>query len=296
MSRLYVLKNMRDTMLGYWREAEGYQQFAYWVGIVLLASAFFHAGVLVVTNGSLQGDVSWRKPILFGEAFGLTTISVAWFMTFLTKRRVVGWLLLGLLAIAYSYEVFWVSLQQWRGVPSHFNTRTPFDGGLFAIAGSMIFLSGAVLVVITVWSFFSLQAPASLKFAIRAGLVLLLAAQAFGFVMIINNGNTIGAAGAMKIPHALALHAPQILPALAWLLSFTDWSEGRRTRTVILAIGAYGGLVGISASQALRGRAPLDLGTPALLLATVCELGLLALYAQALAGLASKGPLPGSER
>ena len=279
-----LIRAMLTTLRRYWTEAESYQKFAYVIGALLILSAVFHTGVLVVTGGSLEGDVSWRKPILFGEAFGLTAVSVAWFMTFLPKKRVRGWLLLGALAVANFVEVFWVSMQQWRGVPSHFNFSTPFDAAFFNANGVMIGFTVTVIAIVAIWSLFSLQAPPSLAWAIRASMALLVVAQIFG-ILILRNGipkvidfqtgefisegtrsaYIFGEAGDMKVPHALTLHAAQVLPLLGWLLLFTNWSESRRAQTVILGATAFTVLVAVYTFQTFTGRAPSDLSWPAAL-------------------------------
>jgi hypothetical protein len=92
--RLPLPKAMLAVLRSYWTQAQSYQKFLYAIGAWLIAGAICHTGVMIVTGGSLEGDISWRKPILFGESFGLTAISIAWIMTFLPKQRVVGWLLL----------------------------------------------------------------------------------------------------------------------------------------------------------------------------------------------------------
>ena len=299
-----LVRAMLTTLRRYWTEAQGYQKFAYVVGALLILSAVFHTGVLVVTGGSIEGDVSWRKPILFGEAFGLTSLSVAWFMTFLPKKRVRGWLSLGSLGVANFIEVFWVSLQQWRGVPSHFNFSTPFDAALFNANGVMIGFTVTVITIVAIWTLFSLQAPLSLAWAIRASMVLLVVAQIFGILILLNgipkaidfqtgefirggtrSAHILGEAGDMKVPHALTLHGAQVLPVLAWLLLFTTWSESRRTRAVMLATGGYTGLVAISAFQTFSGLAPFDLSLVAALLLGISAIGLISAYAAALIGL-----------
>jgi hypothetical protein len=280
-----LLQTVLATLYNFWAHATSYQKFASLVGVLLISSAVFHIAVLVVTGGPWYGPVSWRKPILFGEAFGVTALSVAWVMTFLPKRRVIGWLLMGGLGVANVGEVFWVTMQQWRGVPSHFNYATPFDEAAFVMAGMLIAVTASVIGLVTLWSFVSLQAPRSLTWAIRLGLVLLLLSQVIG-LSIIENGNAkvrdprtgaylsanvasaavIGAAGAMKLPHALTLHAIQVVPAMALLLHFTTWSESRRTRIVLAAGVGYAGLVAFSLWQALNGLAPLDLSVLSALL------------------------------
>ncbi len=260
-----LIRAMVATLRSYWRQAEGYQKFLYFTGGLLLVSAVFHTGVLIVTGGSLAGDVSWRKPILFGEAFGLTALSLAWVMTFLPKRRVIGWLLLGTVGVAFLGETFLIGMQQWRGVPSHFNSSTSFDAAVFVTMGGLIVFVAVVITVVALWTFLSLQAPRSLTWAIRAGMVLLVVAQFFGHLIIANGGNTFGAAGAMKVPHALTLHAAQVLPLLGWLLLFTNWSESRRAQTVILGATAFTVLVAVYTFQTFTGRAPSDLSWPAAL-------------------------------
>lgn len=95
--------------------------------------------------------------------------------------------------------------------------------------------------------------------------------------MIINNANTIVPFGQMKVPHALALHAAQVLPLLALLLSFTNFNESKRTRFIILGVLSYTMLVSITAFQAFNGQAILDMSLPILLifLATAALLGIL---------------------
>jgi hypothetical protein len=59
---------------------------------------------------------------------------------------------------------------------------------------------------------------------------------------------TFGAAGVMKVPHAVTMHAVQVLPGLAWLLGFAAVGERRRLGLVWAATkglwGAGGGQPG----------------------------------------------------
>jgi hypothetical protein len=286
-----------------WSIAESYQKFAYCVGGLLIASAVFHTGVLLAGGGSLEGPVSWRKPILFGEAFGLTLVTVAWIMTFLPRRPILGWILMGGLSAANFYEVLWVSVQQWRGVPSHFNLATPFDSAAFFLAGRSIAVTASVILLVTFWSFVSLRGSSSFKWAVRLGLVLLLSSQVIGALMVQNgmakvvdpqtgrflpeavaSAAVFGAAGSMKMPHALTLHAVQLLPLLSLLLGVGRWRESRRVAAVLVAFLAYAGLVAVSLRQTFHGLAPLDLDAFTLSLGLVFIGLLLGSFLYALAG------------
>lgn len=55
------------------------------------------------------------------------------------------------------------------------------------------------------------------------------------------------AIGNLKPVHGVALHAILVLPALAWLLGRTGWSERRRVRWVATAIAGYAVLIAVVA-------------------------------------------------
>ena len=257
---------IRGQLKKYWDEAESYQKLLYLTGFLLLVSAIFHTVVLIVTGGTLKGDVSLRKAISFGEAFGLTAVSLAWFLTFVPKKRVIWWILSSIYAVATFVEVFLVTMQIWRGVPSHFNFSTPFDTVVFSLMGVSIGLHAPLILGVLLCSVFFLKAPSIFRWTITSGMLLLVISLVFGIVMIMNNSNTIGLLGQMKVPHALALHAAQVLPLLGLLLSFTNLSETKRTRFVIVGVLSYSALVGITAFQAFNGHPIVDLSLPILLI------------------------------
>jgi hypothetical protein len=299
-----LIRAMASTVRTYWTQAEGYQKFLYVIGALFLLSGLFHAGVLLVTGGSLAGPISWRKPIIFGFSVGVTCLSIGWVLAFLPKHRLIGWLLSGTLGISFLVEVFLIDMQQWRGVPSHFNYSTPFDAVVFNIMGTMIVLVEIVVVVVALWTFFSLKAPLSLAWAIRLGMVLLVVSQIFGNLIIangipqvldfqtgefiregVNSAYIFGAAGSMKVPHALTLHAIQVLPLLAFLLLFTNWSESRRLAAVIVAAAGYTGLVVVSTYQTFSGLTLFDISLLPGLGFGISAVNLIVVYAAALVGL-----------
>jgi hypothetical protein len=88
----------------------------------------------------------------------------------------------------------------------------------------------------------------SLRVGIRVGFVVLLASFAVGAAMIARGMALVFAGdpqaayatgGTLKPAHAVTMHAILVLPALAWLLSFTNWSEQRRLRLVLTASGGF---------------------------------------------------------
>ena len=129
--------------------------------------------------------MSLRKPATFGLSFGLTLVNVTFIASFVRLKDRTRTLLLGVFAAACVLETFLVSLQAWRGVPSHFNVETPFDAAVAQALAVGGFTLVAVIVVLTVAAFRDRTAlPPALRLAIRAGFVALVGAQIVGGVMI----------------------------------------------------------------------------------------------------------------
>jgi hypothetical protein len=272
MEHTSVPDRMRASLLGYWRQARPWQRLGYLVGAALILVGIAHALAWLVVGGAWAGPVSFRKPTTFGISFGLTTVTLAWVAGQLRISDRTGWLLLVPLAVADTSEVVWVSLQRWRGVAAHFNDDTTLDELLFVFMGGVaVAVAAMVILVVTVLAFTSMRASPSMALAIRAGLLILLVAQAVGGWMIqhglglaeqgaTDGLTTFGAAGVMKVPHAVAIHGIQVLPALAWLLSFAALTEQRRLALVRVAVGGYLALVVVSLLQTAGGVAPFDVG------------------------------------
>ena len=277
---------------GRFTPVEPYQRFAYWCAALLVLSGIFHLGVYVVDGGPWEGPLSWRKPIVFGLSFGITLATLSWIMTFIRPRRRWGWVLPGVFSVASLLEVFLISMQTWRGVASHFNEETTFDGLVFSAMGMLVAIVALLTAVIAVWALVSLDAPTSLALAIRLGLLLMLVSQAVGVQMIVEGGNTFGAEGALKVPHAFALHVAQVLPALAILLLVSDSTEQRRTRIVSMAALGYGLVIASAGLQAYAGRPPMDLDVTTTALALVGLALMLVSALLALRELASRPALP----
>jgi hypothetical protein len=221
----------------------------YFIGGLLIASGLLHVGMLLTTGGPWMGPLSLRKPMAFGLSFGLTLITMTWVASFLNLRDRTRAALLFTFAAASILETALITLQAWRGVPSHFNVATSFDAlvtrGLAGGGIILVLLVGAM----TVAAFRPNAAVApSLRLAVQVGFVLLSAAMAVGGVMIgigmshVFAGNAAAAyatGGALKPTHAITMHGILVLPVIAKLLALTDWREERRVRMVRRAATAY---------------------------------------------------------
>ncbi|GHG32957.1 MULTISPECIES: hypothetical protein [Amycolatopsis] len=278
-----------------WSDGRRPERIAYAVGAALFLSGLAHALVLIATGGSWLGPLSMRKAVTFGLSFGLTLASVAWAASFLTMRPRLRGVLLGAFTAASVAEVALVTMQAWRGVPSHFNFETSFDTFV-----SMTLAVGGGVLVLTVIGFTAAAlvepgpAAPSLRLAVRAGLVVLLVALATGAVMI---GRGVVAArggdpqlayttaGFLKPLHAVAMHAILVLPALAWLLRFTGHPEAHRLQVVKTAVAADAVLTAVIGAESFTGIDPLAAPLPLLLLSALAAAVLAGTGIHALSGI-----------
>jgi len=275
-----------------WKERKPAQTPMYVAGSILIASGLFHVLVFLISGGSWEGPISWRKPILFGITGGLTTVSVAWVMGYLNQRKsllVMSWIF----TVSMFVEVSLITMQRWRGVASHFNVTTPFDGIVFATMGTLIMIVAVVIAIVTFRSFRFLNAKPVMKLAIRSGLLFLNLTNVLGMILVAYGNyilqaspghapNIYGHAGMMKVPHGLAIHAIQVIPILAWLLNFSYREIEFKLNTMKTAIAGYAGLQLFTLIQTFTGRAPQDVNAITAGLAIVSAIVLAAAFLRAL--------------
>jgi hypothetical protein len=243
------VRSIADALWSFWSRGQRIERFAYVVGALLIVSGLVHLTLLVVTGAPWQGPLSLRKASTFGLSFGVTLITITWVASFLDLSARGRAIVLGAFTVASVMETALVSLQVWRGVPSHFNLETTFDAWIARVlaGGGMVLV--ALIVVLTVAAFrMNPSLPISLLVAIRVGFATLVGAVVVGALMIakgmllVFRGDPQAAyatGGVLKPTHAVALHAILVLPALAWLLSFTNWSEERKLRLIAVAAAGY---------------------------------------------------------
>jgi hypothetical protein len=222
---------------------------AYSVGGLLILSGVIHLAVLLISGGTWEGPVSLRKAVTFGLSFGLTLINVTFIASFIPIMDRTRSALLGVFAAACVLETVLVSLQAWRGVPSHFNVETPFDAVVAQTLAVGGFTLVATIVMLTVAAFRARTAlPAGLRLAIRSGFVALVGAQIVGGVMIATGMRLVFAGdpqsayatgGWLKPVHAALMHGILVLPLLAWQISRTGWDEGTQSRAVRAGVAVY---------------------------------------------------------
>jgi len=241
------------------------ERVCYFTGAALIAVGILHLGMAAVSDRPWFGPLSWRKPVTFGVSFGVTLIAITWVSSYLRLTARTRSVLLGVLAVDSVVEVFGITVQAWRHVPSHLNATTPFDA---AIAFSLAAGGAVLIVVLGALAVTALRgridAAPSMRLALRAGFALLLAGLGSGVAMIARGEVLMKTAtrteaynhlGFLKWVHAVTLHAVVVLPVLASFLARTSRTEAQRTRIVAIATAGYVGVALVALAAGLSSMA-----------------------------------------
>jgi hypothetical protein len=293
---MMALRRIARSLWSFWQQGRSVERAGYLIGALLLVSGVIHLAVLSTGGGTWMGPLSLRKPTTFGLSFGLTLITIAWVSSFLRLGDRARSLLLGIFTVACVMETALVMLQAWRGVPSHFNLETTFDGAVARMLAAGGFTLVVIVAVMTLVSFRANPTISpSLRIAIRIGFGALLGSLVVGALMIADGMALVFAGdfqaayatgGTFKPTHAVTMHAILVLPFLAWLLSLTDWSERRRLRIVLLATAGYAAFAGVVAAGNLAGLEPSRMPIVTIAIAAAGMLVLMAAGVIALVGVA----------
>ncbi|HEY0709392.1 MAG TPA: ABA4-like family protein [Polyangia bacterium] len=237
------------------------------------------------------GASVWSKPAKFAASVILLAGSLIWLMPSLQPltrgmRRSVA-----LIAWLVGLELVLITMQSIRGVPSHFNNATLFDGAVFTVMGIAIAVVWFALAHLA-WR--SCRQPfddRALGWGVRLGFLTLLLGAGLGGAMppptaeqraaiasgsrpALVGAHTVGGpdgdpvlpvvgwsrtGGDLRVPHFVGIHGLQILPLFAlWIGRRSSKRRGPvegaalAVRLVVIAGVGYGGLIVATLVQALR--------------------------------------------
>jgi hypothetical protein len=270
---------VRRAVLGWHRPLMVATAFCWFVGLVSVVG-------LAVDDRVLVGAPIWLKGAKFGLSFGLYTLTLAWMLSFPRRHVRLGQKLGTITAVTTIIEVGMVVLQIVRGTRSHFNIATAFDATVWVVMASTVMvlwvsnLIGAILIGR------EKQADGPVLSAIRLGTIISLAGMAVAFLMttstadqrhhhprLINGAHSIGVpdggpglpvtgwsttGGDLRVPHFVGIHALQLVPLFAVLLTLLATRLPRlrdrlvRLRLVRTFAGFHAGLFVLTTWQALR--------------------------------------------
>lgn len=255
------------------------------VGLTMLVVFGIALVGLVVDRQVITGAPAWLKPAKFAISLAIYAFTFLWLLTYVKNHpKIVRWAAI-ITAIATAAEMLIIAAQVVRDRASHFNLATPLDEFLWSRMRDFIialFLMNLVVAILLIRQ--ALPNPV-FAWGLRIGLILSLVGMLIGSLMTFPNPATLAAfdagfggthsigvpdggpglpivgwsteGGDVRAPHALGLHALQLIPLLAWCLGrprFNFLATGRRLALLWTISLGYLGLILILTWQALRGQ------------------------------------------
>lgn len=279
MNQAAVITNVSETMS--WRQMVGSNWFAADGpnrGIFL--GVWWNVGLLVLSLAALPFDHRrilglnpWVKPIKFEISVIIFLLTMGALLAALGRlgawpraRRRLAW---GF-GVAMIVENTIIAMQSLRGVRSHMNIATPFDGIAFGIMGVFIAFNTVLLAILLVLFLRTRNGlPQPVRWGIDLGLLMMLAGSVEGVFMIVRFwGHTVGAKdggaglafvnwstahGDLRVAHFFALHALQAFVLTGWALTRAPLKPWLQTTATVAFALLYSGMVWLLFTQALRG-------------------------------------------
>ena len=168
-------------------------------------------------------------------------------------------------------EISLIAMQSARGVPSHMNYTTMWNGIIFGAMGVFIAFNTVLLaVLLLLFVTKRIPRPRAEIWGIRLGLAMILAGSAEGVALVMHGAHTVGARdggaglpflnwstthGDLRVAHFFALHALQLLWAAGGLLGRTRISPRLATAALCAFAALYAGAVWLLFAQAMAGHA-----------------------------------------
>jgi hypothetical protein len=232
------------------------------------------------TPGSLAGvnplGVNpWIKPIKFSLSFSTYASTISVLLLALQIPRWQLTLVRRAIAVSVALEIFSLTMQAWRSAWPH-AASSLLDGSLAQLTNGMVMVNTAIvcwmLVLFYANRIHTDRVDRPMLVAIRYSIVIFLAGNAIGGYMLARGSHTVGAAdnrgpslpfvnwstiaGDLRIAHFIAIHAIQIVPLFAYVLSQMEPIPAvRRRKLAVVALSlVVGGVVGATFVQAAMGR------------------------------------------
>lgn len=182
----------------------------------------------------ILGISRWIKPMKFAISITVFTATMGWLLSYLQRSDAAVRLISRVIAFTMSAETVLITMQTLRGVRSHFNEESSFDGAVFSAMGILI-MANTVAAMYATYLFFRRPSSASGAFlsGIRLGLLIFVLASLEGGLIVKNKAHSVGThdggpglplvnwstgGGDLRIAHFAGMHALQALPILGWLL------------------------------------------------------------------------------
>lgn len=236
-----------------------------------------------IDTREILGVSVWEKPLKFLISATVYATTFSWLYAFVDKGKKLASLMGSLIAIMLVVELIAITGMASVGSTSHFNVSTPFNIAVWSVMATAISIVWVATFLLSAGLWNSERMSADLRLAVRWAIGLGLAGMGIAFTMTppqphqilpenwagVAGAHTVGAAdggpglpffgwsteaGDLRVSHFFGLHALQVLPLVALLLSVLVASDRLRVATITGVATSYTLVVAFTYVQALLGQ------------------------------------------
>lgn len=221
--------------------------------LAFLVLALLFPIAMIADVRTILGLDPWIKPQKFAVSLAVFLGTMGWILRMHKLPRWfdrgVAWVLVGMAVV----ELGLISMQSARGVRSHFNISSAFDGTVYGVMGVAVILATIAVFVVACMPLRSTADGGpkgdGVRAGIRAGEVLFLMGCAWGVFMSPRTGHSIGGTdggpglpyvnwstqhGDTRVAHFLLLHGLQVMPLIGLALDVVRWRYSRKLLVWVL--------------------------------------------------------------
>lgn len=242
----------------------------YTIIIIHFITAIICIGGIFIDERTLMGVNVWIKPLKFLISIGIYLLTVGYLITlypYSTRKKNI---IRNVSSFTMFIEMGIIFYQASRGVKSHYNNSSSFDGLLFTGMGFMVAINVLIMFLFIIDSIrLKLQTKKSVQWAIVLGWIIIVLGSWIGGQMINQLSHNIGVAdggvglplvnwstvgGDLRVAHFFGLHSIQIIPLFALWLS-KKWKTTNRNQIIAVTIFGciYALCIGFTFYQAKQG-------------------------------------------
>lgn len=240
--------------------------FLYAVVMIHLVGALAATAGIFIDERELMDINVWIKPLKFCLSGAIYILTVGYLINFYPYSNRKKHVLRNIVSITLLIEIGIIVYQGARGVKSHYNQDSAFDGILFALMGLLI---GINVLLMVLFAFDTLRkkmnTPQAVQWGIFLGWLLVLFGSWVGGRMIGQMAHNVGVAdggeglpilnwstiaGDLRVAHFFGLHAIQIIPLFALGLVKAKSPKSMQLIGVVVFALLYGGFIGYTFWQA----------------------------------------------
>lgn len=208
------------------------------------------AGVFI-DDRTLTGISVWIKPLKFMISGGIYILTLGFFITKYPYSTIKKNILRNIVSWTLLLETGIIFYQAARGVRSHYNQDSMFDGMLFAAMGILIGINVLIMILLAFDAGrLKLKVVRPIQVAICLGWIVVIVGSWVGGQMIgqmahnvgvvdggeglpVLNWSTVG--GDLRVAHFVGLHGIQIIPLFAWIL-VKKWNTTTRNKIITILL------------------------------------------------------------